>query len=68
MDPESNPFFDPMMGINKTKILRPKRMNFQFVEEGKWSRDAEHIKLKVFIDVSLFCFDHFSELCTCLFC
>ncbi|XP_008233529.1 PREDICTED: U4/U6 small nuclear ribonucleoprotein Prp3 [Prunus mume] len=46
VDPESNPFFDPMMGINKTKILRPKRMNFQFVEEGKWSRDAEHIKLK----------------------
>lgn len=47
MDPESNPFFDPKMGINMTKIMRPKRMNFQFVEEGKWSRDAEHMKLKV---------------------
>nr|POE98215.1 protein rdm16 [Quercus suber] len=23
-------------------------MNFQFVEEGKWSKDAEHIKLKTF--------------------
>lgn len=47
MDPESNPYFDGGMGINKTKILRPKRMNFLFVEEGKWSRDAESIKLKV---------------------
>nr|POE71530.1 protein rdm16 [Quercus suber] len=42
----SNPHFDERMGINKTKLLRPKRMNFQFVEEGKWSKDAEHIKLK----------------------
>ncbi|XP_027367925.1 protein RDM16 isoform X2 [Abrus precatorius] len=46
VDPESNPHFDARMGINKTKLLRPKRMNFQFVEEGKWSRDAETIKLK----------------------
>ncbi|KAL9327838.1 hypothetical protein ACSQ67_002841 [Phaseolus vulgaris] len=46
VDPESNPFFDASMGVNKTKLLRPKRMNFQFVEEGKWSRDAETIKLK----------------------
>ncbi|RDX89812.1 Protein RDM16, partial [Mucuna pruriens] len=46
VDPESNPHFDERMGINKTKLLRPKRMNFQFVEEGKWSRDAETIKLK----------------------
>jgi len=48
VDPESNPYFDESMGINKTKILRPKRMSFQFVEEGKWSRDAETIKLKVY--------------------
>nr|XP_011457882.1 PREDICTED: U4/U6 small nuclear ribonucleoprotein Prp3-like [Fragaria vesca subsp. vesca]XP_011457884.1 PREDICTED: U4/U6 small nuclear ribonucleoprotein Prp3-like [Fragaria vesca subsp. vesca]XP_011457885.1 PREDICTED: U4/U6 small nuclear ribonucleoprotein Prp3-like [Fragaria vesca subsp. vesca]XP_011457886.1 PREDICTED: U4/U6 small nuclear ribonucleoprotein Prp3-like [Fragaria vesca subsp. vesca]XP_011457887.1 PREDICTED: U4/U6 small nuclear ribonucleoprotein Prp3-like [Fragaria vesca subsp. ve len=47
MNPESNPFFDPKMGINMTKILRPKRMNFQFVEEGKWSKEAEHMKLKM---------------------
>jgi len=47
IDPESDPHFDERMGINKTKLLRPKRMNFQFVEEGKWSRDAESIKLKV---------------------
>ncbi|KAJ8558526.1 hypothetical protein K7X08_034055 [Anisodus acutangulus] len=46
VDPEKNPHFDPSMGIDKTKILRPKRMAFQFVEEGKWSRDAEIIKLK----------------------
>ncbi|QCE05739.1 U4/U6 small nuclear ribonucleoprotein PRP3 [Vigna unguiculata] len=46
IDPESDPHFDASMGINKTKLLRPKRMNFQFVEEGKWSRDAESIKLK----------------------
>ncbi|KAK6933268.1 Pre-mRNA-splicing factor 3 [Dillenia turbinata] len=46
VDPESNPHFDARMGINKDKLLRPKRMSFQFVEEGKWSRDAEIIKLK----------------------
>ncbi|XP_042512075.1 protein RDM16-like isoform X2 [Macadamia integrifolia] len=46
VDPESNPHFDPGMGINKTKLLRPKRMNFQFVEEGKWSKDAEIIRFK----------------------
>ncbi|TKY50617.1 U4/U6 small nuclear ribonucleoprotein Prp3 [Spatholobus suberectus] len=51
VDPESNPHFDETMGINKTKLLRPKRMNFQFVEEGKWSRDAETIKLKVSLSV-----------------
>lgn len=47
VDPEY-PHFDARMGINKTKLLRPKRMSFQFVEEGKWSKEAEHIKLKVF--------------------
>lgn len=49
VDPESNPHFDERMGINKTKLLRPKRMNFQFVEEGKWSKEAETIKLRVLI-------------------
>ncbi|KAH1045764.1 hypothetical protein J1N35_036548 [Gossypium stocksii] len=46
VDAESNPHFDARMGINKDKLLRPKRMTFQFVEEGKWSKDAEIIKLK----------------------
>ncbi|XP_024638798.2 LOW QUALITY PROTEIN: protein RDM16 [Medicago truncatula] len=46
VNPESNPHFDERMGIDKTKLLRPKRMNFLFVEEGKWSRDAESIKWK----------------------
>ncbi|KAK6790314.1 hypothetical protein RDI58_014114 [Solanum bulbocastanum] len=46
IDPNKNPYFDPRMGIDKNKILRPKKMSFQFVEEGKWSRDAEIIKLK----------------------
>ena len=52
VDPEKNPHFDPRMGINKNKILRPKRMSFQFVEEGRWSKDAEVIKLKVYSSVS----------------
>ncbi|WJX42307.1 hypothetical protein P8452_29555 [Trifolium repens] len=46
VDPDSNPHFDESIGINKTKLLRPKRTNFLFVEEGKWSKDAESIKLK----------------------
>ncbi|XP_023537630.1 protein RDM16-like isoform X1 [Cucurbita pepo subsp. pepo] len=46
VDPDSNPHFDERMGINKTKLLRPKRMSFQFVEEGKWSKEAETIKLR----------------------
>lgn len=45
-DPNSNPHFDPKMGVNKTKLLRPKRMTFQFVEEGKWSKEAEILKFK----------------------
>lgn len=47
MDPELNPHFDARMGIDKNKLLRPKRMTFQFVEEGKWSKEAEMMKLKV---------------------
>ncbi|XP_048612810.1 protein RDM16 isoform X2 [Brassica napus] len=46
VNPEENPHFDPRMGIDKNKILRPKRMSFQFVEEGKWTRDAESLKLR----------------------
>ncbi|XP_074286723.1 protein RDM16 isoform X2 [Silene latifolia] len=46
VDPDKNPHFDPRMGIDKNKLLRPKRQNFQFVEEGKWSKDAEIIKLR----------------------
>ncbi|GAB2286753.1 Protein rdm16 [Dionaea muscipula] len=46
VNPEENPHYDPRMGIDKSKLLRPKRMTFQFVEEGKWSREAEMIKLK----------------------
>ncbi|KAK9741455.1 hypothetical protein RND81_03G107300 [Saponaria officinalis] len=46
VDPDKNPHFDPRMGIDKNKLLRPKRQNFLFVEEGKWSKDAEIIKLK----------------------
>lgn len=49
VNPEENPHFDPSMGIDKNKILRPKRMSFEFVEEGKWTRDAESLKLKVCI-------------------
>ncbi|KAG5239778.1 U4/U6 small nuclear ribonucleoprotein [Salix suchowensis] len=46
VDPESNPYFDVKMGINKNKFLRPKRMTFQFVEEGKWLKEAEIMKLR----------------------
>ncbi|XP_071702485.1 protein RDM16-like isoform X2 [Rutidosis leptorrhynchoides] len=46
VDPDKNPHFDPRMGIDKVKLLRPKKMTFQFVEEGKWAKEAEIIKLK----------------------
>ncbi|WCJ19453.1 U4/U6 small nuclear ribonucleoprotein Prp3 [Euphorbia peplus] len=46
VDPDSNPHFDARMGINKTKLLRPKRMNFQFVEEGRWAKEAEMMKFR----------------------
>nr|XP_043610016.1 protein RDM16-like isoform X2 [Erigeron canadensis] len=46
VDPDKNPYFDPRMGIDKVKLLRPKKMTFQFVEEGKWAKEAEIIKLK----------------------
>lgn len=49
VDPEKNPHFDPRMGIDSKKLLRPKRSSFQFVEEGKWSKDAEIVKLKVLV-------------------
>lgn len=42
-----NAHFDPGMGVNKTKLLRPKRMSFQFVEEGKWSKQADIMRFKV---------------------
>lgn len=47
IDPEKNPHFDPRVGINKNKLLRTKRPSILFVEEGKWSKDAESIKLRV---------------------
>ncbi|KAG6434222.1 hypothetical protein SASPL_105845 [Salvia splendens] len=47
VDPETNPHFDPRVGINKNKLLRTKRPTMLFVEEGKWSKDAESIKLRV---------------------
>lgn len=59
VDPESNPHFDQSMGINKNKLLRPKRMSFQFVEEGKWSKEAEMMKLKVLLIMPLHFHHHF---------
>ncbi|VAI16854.1 unnamed protein product [Triticum turgidum subsp. durum] len=38
--------FDERMGINPTKLLRPKRPGFQFIEEGKLSRQAELQRIK----------------------
>lgn len=45
--PLLNAHFDASMGINKVKLVRPKRATFQFVEEGKWSKQAEIMKIKV---------------------
>lgn len=30
----SNPHFDSKMGMNMTKLIRPRRATFQFVKEG----------------------------------
>ncbi|KAK9132189.1 hypothetical protein Scep_011747 [Stephania cephalantha] len=46
VDPELNPHFDASMGIDKKKLLRPKRMGFQFVKEGEWSKEADRLKNK----------------------
>ncbi|KAF6136928.1 hypothetical protein GIB67_025762 [Kingdonia uniflora] len=46
VDSDPNPRFDSDMGIKIAKLLRPKRMSYQFVEEGKWSKDGEIIKFK----------------------
>lgn len=46
-DPVDNPFFDSRVGIDKKKLVRAKRSAFQFVEEGKWSKQAEMLRLKV---------------------
>lgn len=42
-----NPFFDERVAFDKKKLVRPRRPTFQFVEEGKWSKDAEMQKLRV---------------------
>jgi U4/U6 small nuclear ribonucleoprotein PRP3 len=51
---KSSVHFDERMGINQKKLLRPKRPGFQFVEEGKLSRQAELQKIKVCKDENLF--------------
>ncbi|KAL6600333.1 hypothetical protein ACP70R_045133 [Stipagrostis hirtigluma subsp. patula] len=43
---KSTVHFDERMGINQTKLLRPKRPGFQFIEEGKLSRQAELQRIK----------------------
>jgi U4/U6 small nuclear ribonucleoprotein PRP3 len=43
----SSVHFDERMGINQKKLLRPKRPGFQFVEEGRLSRQAELQRIKV---------------------
>jgi U4/U6 small nuclear ribonucleoprotein PRP3 len=44
---KSSVHFDERMGLNQKKLLRPKRPGFQFVEEGKLTRQAELQKIKV---------------------
>jgi len=48
-DPVDNPFFDERVAFDKKKLVRPRRPSFQFVEEGKWSKEAEMQKLRVSI-------------------
>uniref|UniRef100_A0A804PGY2 Pre-mRNA-splicing factor 3 n=1 Tax=Zea mays TaxID=4577 RepID=A0A804PGY2_MAIZE len=43
---KSSVHFDERMGINQKKLLRLKRPGFQFVEEGKLTRQAELQKIK----------------------
>ncbi|XP_062200003.1 protein RDM16-like isoform X2 [Phragmites australis] len=43
---KSSAHFDERMGINQNKLLRPKRPGFQFIEEGKLSRQAELQRIK----------------------
>ncbi|KAL6863746.1 hypothetical protein ACP4OV_016649 [Aristida adscensionis] len=43
---KSTVHFDERMGINQNKLLRPKRPGFQFIEEGKLSRQAELQRIK----------------------
>ncbi|KAH7285667.1 hypothetical protein KP509_33G040100 [Ceratopteris richardii] len=41
-----NKFFDPELGFDKKKLLRPKRPTFQFVAEGSLAKQAEISRLK----------------------
>ncbi|KAJ3670138.1 hypothetical protein LUZ60_010462 [Juncus effusus] len=43
---QSTSHFDPDMGINKNRLLRPKRPSFQFVEEGAMSKIAESQRIR----------------------
>ncbi|KAL5205281.1 hypothetical protein ABZP36_033490 [Zizania latifolia] len=43
---KSSSHFDERMGINQNKLLRPRRPGFQFIEEGKLSRQAELQRIK----------------------
>ncbi|KAL3702285.1 hypothetical protein R1sor_020307 [Riccia sorocarpa] len=45
-EPLDNPHFDPRVGMDKKKLVRAKRSSFQFVEEGRWTKQAEMQKLK----------------------
>lgn len=45
VDPGRNNHFDARIVTNSR---RPRRTNFEFLEEGTWSKAAEIIKLKVF--------------------
>lgn len=45
-DPINNRFFDPDMGVDKKKLVRPKRPSFQFVVEGSLAKQAEISRMK----------------------
>lgn len=45
-DQSDNRFFDLDMGLDKKKLLRPKRPTFQFVAEGSLAKQAEISRMK----------------------
>jgi U4/U6 small nuclear ribonucleoprotein PRP3 len=44
---KSSAHFDERMGINQNKLLRPRRPGFQFIEEGRLTRQADLHRIKV---------------------
>ena len=46
-EPINNRFYDPDLGVDKKKLVRLKRPNFQFVQEGSFAKQAEISRMRV---------------------